>query len=92
MYTPLRYIHPFLHSSPFNPTTKILRFTMLFNWQDISKVPLPAGASTPHVIHILWTHSTQNPKLYLDRFKRFCTAHSRQTLHFTTCFKTQLKN
>jgi len=26
------------------------------------------GASTPHV---LWIHSTQHPKIHLDRFNRF---------------------
>ena len=30
-----------------------------------------AGASTPCVIHVSWTHPTQHPKLHLDRFSRF---------------------
>jgi len=38
----------FLHSSPFYPVPKILCFTMLFNWPDSPKVPLPmVGSISP---------------------------------------------
>jgi len=35
--------------------------------------------------HVPWTHPTQHPKLYLDRFSRFYTAHGRESLYFTMC-------
>ena len=31
-----------------------------------------------------WAHPSPNPKLRLDRFSRFCTAHGRESLYFTT--------
>jgi len=37
----------------------------------------------PHVIHGPWTNLTQHPKLHLDRFSRFRTAHDRESLYFT---------
>ena len=47
------------------------------------KVPLPVGhLYPPHLIHVPWTHRTQHPKLHLDRFSRFCTAHDKETLYF----------
>jgi len=39
------------------------------------------GASTSHVIDVPWTHPTQHPKLHLDRFSRFCTAHDRESTY-----------
>jgi len=64
---------------------------MLSNQLDtLKKVPLPAGALTPHVIHVPWTHPTQHPKLHVDRFSHLCTVHSRVSLCFTTCIKTWL--
>ena len=50
---------------------------MLFNRPDATKGALPVGSSTPHAIHVPWTHLTQRPKLHLDRFSRFYTAHDR---------------
>ena len=38
------------------------------------------GASAPHVIHVPWNHLTQHPKLHLESFSRFCTAHDRESL------------
>jgi len=36
-------------------------------------------------------HPTQHPKLHIDCFSRFCTAHSRECLYiFTVCVKTRL--
>jgi len=50
---------------------------MLFSWPDTPKVSLPMGASTPHLIHVPWTHPSQYPKLHLDRsaiFAQFMAA------------------
>jgi len=73
------------------PNPKILYFTMLFNRSDTPKVPLPLGASTPHVIHVsCWTHPTRHPELHIDRFSRFRTAHGRVSLDLTMCVKARL--
>jgi len=47
-----------------------------------SKVPLPVGASAPHVIHVPWINLTQYPKLHLNQFSLFAqlTAGSPYTL------------
>jgi len=37
----------------------------------------------PHLIVFSWTHSSPNPKRHLDRFSRFCTAHTAASLCFT---------
>jgi len=37
----------------------------------------------PHLIVFRWTHWSPNPKRYLDRFSRFCTAHITASLYFT---------
>jgi len=39
----------------------------------MSHTPHPLGASTPHAIHVPWTHATQHSKLHLDRFSSFWT-------------------
>jgi len=52
---------------------------MLFNRPDTPKVTLPVANLHPHVIHVPWTLLTQHPKLHLDRFSRFCTAHGRES-------------
>jgi len=31
----------------------------------------------PYVIHVPWTHLTQDCKLHIDGFSHFCTAHGR---------------
>jgi len=62
----------FLHRSPFYRTPKILCFIMFFHLARYPKsAPSIAGASTPCVIRVSWTHPTQHPKLHLDRFSRF---------------------
>jgi len=71
----------FLLCSPFYPTPKILWFTILFNRPDTPKCPF-SWASTPHVIQVPWTDPTQHPKLHLDWFSCFCTAHGRESLYF----------
>jgi len=42
--------------------------------QTPQKCPFPWGIYTPSNT-CSWTHSTQHPRLHLDRFSRFCTAH-----------------
>jgi len=44
---------------------------------------IPQNCSIPFVhlhlsvMHVPWTHSTWHPKLHLDRFGHFCTAHGK---------------
>ena len=49
------------------------------------KLPLPMGAFTSP-----WTNQTQHTKLHLNWLSRFCPAHGRQSLYFTTCVRTRL--
>ena len=42
---------PFLHSSPFYSTPKVLCFTMLFNRPDTPKCPFPWRHLHPHVMN-----------------------------------------
>jgi len=60
----------FLHSS-------WQRFPILYNVPPFltSKMPLPMGASGPHLTH--------NAKWHLAWFSSFCTAHYRVSLYFT---------
>jgi len=71
-------VHPFFAQTILLP--QILYFTMLFNWPDIPKVPLPMGWGHLHsyVIHVLWMHPIQHSRLHLDRLSCFSTAHSSQ--------------
>ena len=50
----------------------------------LPKLPLPIGWSGPHLKHIPWARPRSQPKQHLDRFRRFCTAHSRVSLKRTT--------
>jgi len=43
----------------------------------------PGGANA-HSPSNTWTHPTQYPKLHLNRYGRFCTAHARVTLQWAT--------
>jgi len=62
---------------------KILCFTMLFSVSHTpQKCPFHGSNYTP-CIHVPWTHSTQQPKLQLDRFSHFCTDDRRMSLYFT---------
>jgi len=60
---------------------------MLYNAFQSARQPqsvLMRGVYTPcHTCP--WTHQTQHPKLPLDQFSRFCTAHGRESIHFATC-------
>jgi len=53
---------------------------MLFNRPHTPKVTLAMQASTPHVIHVPYTHPNQHSELHLDRFSRFSTAHGRVSI------------
>jgi len=66
------------------PKPQILCFTMLHSRSDTLNVCLPLAASTPHVIHVPWTHLTQHSTLHLNQFSCF---HSRQSLYLTICIK-----
>jgi len=83
---------PFFHSSPFYPTPKILCFTLLFNWSDISTSALPVGTPTSpcNRLHVPWTSQTRRSILHLDRLSRYSTAHD-NSVSFTMCVKTLLK-
>jgi len=59
---------------------------MLFNQPDTPKTAPSRGASTPHVIHVTWTHPTQHPKLHLSGSAVF----AQLTEYFTTYVKTRL--
>ena len=88
MYRLLTLVHPLFAQLTLLPSPKILRFTVLFNRPNTPKVPLPMGASTPHlIIHVPWTHATHHP---LVQFSCFCIAHGRESLYFTMCIKTWL--
>jgi len=58
-----RTAHPFNLTSP-----QILCFIMLFDRPDTQKLPIPIPVPC---------NPTHHPKLYLDRFSHFCTAHGR---------------
>jgi len=80
VYRPLRSLHVLFARLTLLPSPNLLCFTvtMFFNQPDTHKSALPVRASTPiHAIHVAWTHRTLHPKLHLDRFSRFCTAHRR---------------
>jgi len=47
-------VHPFLHSSPFYPTPKILRFTMLFNRPDPQKSAYPESIGLYKGFHVYY--------------------------------------
>jgi len=70
---------PPITAHPFTQPPQILCFIMPFNRPHIPKVPLPMGASTPHTIHIPWTHPTPHSKLHLDGFSRVHEAYSRDS-------------
>jgi len=57
-YGSLRTVHPFLYSSPFYPTPKILCFTMLFNRPDT-----PKSAPSRGSIHEVLSRMNQSRKL-----------------------------
>jgi len=45
----------------------------------------PDGANMhPHVTHASFGHRSPNTERHLDRIGRFCTAHGRESLYFTT--------
>jgi len=69
---------------------QILCFTMLLIGQTPQRVPLLVVASTLHVMHIPWAHPAQHPKLHLNRYSCFCTAHGGESLYFIVCIKTRL--
>ena len=62
-------------------------------WQQAESPPHMGGsvvfarwhrcACAPHLCMLPWA-PTSNPKRHLDRFRRFCTVHSRESLYFTT--------
>jgi len=39
-----------------------------------------APMCTPIQYMVIWTHPTQNPKLYLDLYSYFCTVHSKVSI------------
>jgi len=52
----------------------------------------PGGANMTATQYMLpWTHPSPHPKRHLDRFNRFCTAHGKESLYFTTGFPSPLK-
>jgi len=97
--TPSRLTSAHLHHPPIflqagcpscRPTNSEGNFTILHNWPDTPKMPLPMGASTfPCNACSLETHQTQHPKLHLCWFSCFCTA-QRRALYVTMCVKTRL--
>jgi len=84
----LRSVHPFCISHPFTQPPNPILYNA-FQSARHPKVPL-REASAPHLMRG-WTHSTQHPKQYLDRFSRFCTAHGRESLYFTMGRHSPLK-
>ena len=57
---------------------------MLYNALQLPrtpKVPIPMGSSYTLVLHVSRTQPTQHPKLHLDLFSQFCTAHASESLY-----------
>jgi len=80
----------FLHSSPFYSAPNPMLYNT-FNRPDTPEVPLPMEASAAHVIHVPCTQPTQHPKLHVDWFSRFCTAHGRGSLSLWCALKINVQ-
>jgi len=81
------------HMTPAHPFAQLPKSYALqcFSVSQIPpKVSLSMWTSTPHAVHVPWTHPTQHHKLHLDLFSHFCIADGRESLYCTVCIKTQL--
>jgi len=88
------YMHPWAHPSPTTqmasrsgqPFLHSSRHSVVWHARarpSAKKLPLGMGRSEPHNAWFLGPPESK-PKRHLDRFSRFCTAHGRESLYFTT--------
>jgi len=86
VYRSLRSLYPFCTANHFTQSPESYALQCFLVDQIPAKLPLYVWRSRPHLSCMPHcAHPRWHPKLHLDRFSRFCSAHDRERPGYSVC-------